>query len=147
MIFGSFKYYPMFRKSSLSWKSKNAVHLVISLLGSISLGSGFWAIYENKNINIKPHFTSWHGKISLISIILIILLVCNGLLTYFGVKSSRILHRKFSLMISCLFFTAFSLGLYSNWAQNNLHFSALLTSLCIPLIAALTMKSRAIYQK
>merc|ERR1712227_967216 len=38
------------RKSSLSWKSKNLVHLVISLLGSISLGSGFWAIYERKNI-------------------------------------------------------------------------------------------------
>merc|ERR1712007_164606 len=120
------------RKESLSWRWKNLIHLVLSSLGAIFLGFGFWAIYENKTRNSKNHFTSWHGKVSLCSIILISILTANGLLAYFGGKISRNLHGKFSLLISNIFFISFSLGLYSTWAQNNLHFSVLLTSLCLP---------------
>eukprot|EP00111_Clytia_hemisphaerica_P001890 TCONS_00005315-protein len=44
-------------------KLKVKYHWILQVLAAICFNLGFAVIYYNKNLNNKPHFTSWHGKI------------------------------------------------------------------------------------
>lgn len=44
-------------------------HGLLAMLGAIFACGGLYAIYHNKNLYERPHFTSYHGKIGLLLVI------------------------------------------------------------------------------
>ena len=47
--------------SSSARSVKVKYHWLLQVVANVLIALGFVAIYYNKNINSKPHFTTWHG--------------------------------------------------------------------------------------
>ena len=99
------------------------LHWVAMALASVFGSMGVAVIYYNKKLNHKPHFTSWHGLVGVITIALfvtqalggVIVLypaVTLGLITRNGVKK---LHIFSGSVIAFLSYLSFVLAMYSNW--------------------------------
>lgn len=54
---------------SMAHKTKVRLHWLFNSLGLVSILSGFGVIYYNKELNMKQHMTTWHGKIGLFTIL------------------------------------------------------------------------------
>lgn len=79
------------------------MHGVLASLGFVLSLGGFYAIYHNKNLYEKPHFTSTHGKIGLaIMISMVGPLLAGGVFLHpdFGVDNTNKLIRKIHKILS-----------------------------------------------
>ena len=65
----SFNPYYLRSLFGLGWTGRNRLHVLLSALASYSSYYGLYSIWVTKNINNKPHFTSWHGQVGLASMI------------------------------------------------------------------------------
>ena len=63
----SFNPYYLRSLFGLGWTGRNRLHVLLSALASYSSYYGLYSIWVTKNMNNKPHFTSWHGQVGLAS--------------------------------------------------------------------------------
>ncbi|RKP24395.1 hypothetical protein SYNPS1DRAFT_23514 [Syncephalis pseudoplumigaleata] len=106
------------KRTGLRW------HRYLQTLALCTVTSGFFVIYCNKVLNGKPHLTTWHGIIGLMSTVSILVQGAVGaLLIYmpglFGghLKSRHYyrIHRVFGYASLTALWLAMALGIMSNW--------------------------------
>lgn len=116
--------------SSSDRKTKVKYHLILQILAAVSMNLGFGAIFYNKNLHNKPHFTSWHGKVGLFSVLLTTFQTFAGWsLVYYNspilnpLGTSLALRKKvhgiFGALVFVLGYSALMLSLYSNFILRN----------------------------
>jgi len=80
-------------------------------------------IYYNKLVNDKPHFTSWHGLLGVITVVYILLQCCGGLnllypqtaVRFMRLISLKQLHATSALMLYTLAIVTLVTGMLSRW--------------------------------
>ena len=116
--------------SSSDRKLKVKYHLILQIIAAICMNLGLGAIFYNKVRNNKPHFTTWHGKVGLFSVLLTTFQSGAGWsLVYYN---SRILnplgtslalrkkvHGIFGALVFVAGYSALVLSLYSNFTVKN----------------------------
>jgi cytochrome b-561 domain-containing protein 2 len=106
--------------------TKVLIHQVLNMAAVVCAILGFTVIYYNKSINDKPHFTTWHGLLGLITVIYITAQSLGGdvvkyewLRRILGVRMSlgklKIYHATSGLVAFTLVVTTMMLALYSTW--------------------------------
>ncbi|CBY22745.1 unnamed protein product [Oikopleura dioica] len=126
MLTGAWIFYEtaVFKKSRVRIEVylKNTIHGFIALVALAASCFGYWAIYENKELIGKEHFTSYHGQVGIASLAMIFVNQLLGAAAhYLKISAARKAHRMFSFLILSCFCAALSLGLWSGWADHNLH--------------------------
>jgi len=103
--------------------SKVQLHWILNLFSIVAAAGGFGAIYLNKEVAGKPHFTSWHGKFGLAACIGSLLAAVGGvaakysssLRSYAKPINVKLYHATGALVVFGLAMVATCLGCYSNW--------------------------------
>ncbi|WAR26534.1 C56D1-like protein [Mya arenaria] len=109
--------------------TKVLIHHVLQVFAVVCSLTGFTVIYYNKVLNEKPHFTSWHGLLGIITVCAIPLAALGGnivkyqfLRDLFKIKISlgklKIYHATAGLVVFTLVMFTIMLGLYSDWFVN-----------------------------
>lgn len=121
----------MFSKSGLGsiqlYTNRVTAHWVILLCAGAAHGLGFTAIYYNKELNNKPHFTSWHGTMGLAASVLLWLQLCAGMFVkyptllkkFFSLKLIKACHGLSGTLTYATGMLAMLLSFWSLWFQNN----------------------------
>ena len=63
-------------------------HLALQMLATAAIAGGFYAIYSNKVIANKAHFTSSHAKLSLVVLVASLLVQIGGVFSFFGLPKA-----------------------------------------------------------
>lgn len=100
------------------------VHALVSAAMKATALAGYASIYRYKVERGKSHFTSFHGKLGLISGLLLVAQVVLGIVQFWavpGVSSQaralcRKLHRWLGSALALSFAATFATGFNSNWA-------------------------------
>lgn len=107
---------------------------------------GFGVIYINKNINNKPHFTSWHGILGTITVLYFLLQAFGGIALKFKLfvgnkltlAQNKLYHATSGLVFYLLALATLFLGMSSMWfaerVQGVPHFACLGTLVILGLI-------------
>lgn len=143
------------RESSLflnaARETKVLAHHCLQVFAIVSSLLGFAAIYVNKTRHDKPHFTTWHGLLGIITICAIPMAALGGnIVKYKGlrdmlkVKQSlgelKIMHATGGLVIFTLVMTTMMLGLYSEWYTSQVDgIFWYLSMLCVSFMAMVVM--------
>ena len=95
-------------------------HGNIATIGTISSLGGLYAIYHNKNLMERPHFTSIHGKMGLALVVMSVMIGLGGLVflhpDYGQMKTNktiRFAHKTTARLILGLGWVTAFLGLYT----------------------------------
>jgi hypothetical protein len=111
-------------------------HIYGMMITFLIVLGGFLAIFVNKIKKGSDHFTSWHGKFGLITFILIVLQMVNGLVKrwpdkfwVFGSKAYvqknfmffRKLHAYFGGITGVIATVTLCLSFYTTWFQSNVN--------------------------
>jgi len=103
---------------------KVQLHWILNLFSIIAAGGGFGAIYLNKEIANKKHFTTWHGQFGLATCIGVVLAAAGGLAAKYSggylrnfVKpiNTKLYHATGSLLVFSLAMITMCLSCYTNW--------------------------------
>jgi len=115
----------------LGWTGRNRLHVLLSALASYSSYYGLYSIWVTKNINNKPHFTSWHGQVGLAAMIAIVYMYLTGIVSFHrpNYKFPKSTHKKLAIFAIGSYLLAYILGLYSNWANENIQYNDLIRSI------------------
>lgn len=103
--------------------SKVQLHWILNLFSIVAAAGGFGAIYLNKEVAGKSHFTSWHGKFGLAACVGSLLAALGGvaakysssLRNYAKPINVKLYHATGALVVFGLAMVATCLGCYSNW--------------------------------
>nr|CAH8871116.1 unnamed protein product [Trichobilharzia regenti] len=104
-------------------------HWIFESLAALLLFLGFIAIYANKVLNGKPHFTTWHGLLGLFTVIYCISQLLFGFVFHWNYNlwrsvltysTARFLHAVSGTVLYCSVSLTFILGFYTNWFQSNI---------------------------
>lgn len=127
----SFNPYYLRSLFGLGWTGRNRLHVLLSALASYSSYYGLYSIWVTKNINNKPHFTSWHGQVGLAAMIAIIYMYLTGIVSFHrpNYKFPKSTHKKLAIFAIGSYLLAYILGLYSNWANENIQYNDLIRSI------------------
>ncbi|KAK4474258.1 hypothetical protein MN116_000288, partial [Schistosoma mekongi] len=110
-----------------SRSQKIKAHWIFESLSVLFLFLGFIAIYANKTLNGKPHFTTWHGFLGVVVVLYSICQLVAGsmlhwrynlwrsILTY---SSGRFIHALSGVVLYCILSFTFILGLYTKWFKS-----------------------------
>lgn len=121
----------MFSKSGLAssklHSTRVTAHWAILLCAAVAHGLGFTAIYYNKELNDKPHFTSWHGIMGLAASGLLWLQLSAGIFikyptllkTLFSLKLIKACHGLSGTLTYTVGMIAMLLSFWSLWFQKN----------------------------
>lgn len=112
---------PQNRIARITW------HWILLTVALSAATVGTAVIYYNKHINNKPHFTTWHGYIGIISLAYFALQALGGivakyprlLLPSFKIVDVRLYHVASGLVAICLVNMTLYLSMYSNWFVRN----------------------------
>jgi len=104
---------------------KVQLHWILNLFSLFGALGGFGAIYLNKEIVGKKHFTTWHGTVGLAAIIGLLVAAAWGLAAKYSIKLSKYMrpintklyHATLALIVFCLGMSAISLACYSAWLR------------------------------
>jgi len=102
---------------------KLQLHWILNLFAIFGAMGGFGAIYLNKEINGKNHFTTWHGKMGLASVVGISVSALFGitakysstLKNYVKPINMKLYHATIALIVFCMGMSSICLACYSNW--------------------------------
>ncbi|XP_045166556.2 probable transmembrane reductase CYB561D1 isoform X2 [Mercenaria mercenaria] len=131
--------------------TKVLIHQVLNIVAVTCAILGFIVIYYNKSLNDKPHFTSWHGLLGLITVICVTVQSFGGdvvkyewLRKILGVKLSsgtlKIYHATSGLVVFTLVVTTMMLALYSTWFTSQVGWLLwLLCNGCVSFMAVIIM--------
>lgn len=103
------------------------MHWILLLLTAVCHSLGFAAIYFNKEINEKPHFTSWHGIIGLLASALLVIQLSVGVFAkypkllkmFMHAKTVKVNHAVVGMLTFSLGMVTTLLGFWSTWFVNN----------------------------
>ncbi|XP_071959761.1 transmembrane reductase CYB561D2-like [Antedon mediterranea] len=104
-------------------KVKTSYHWITNTCALICAAVGFTVIFVNKAINDKPHLTSWHARIGLVTLIYCSVQAMGGVpILYhkyfagrFKLGDLKLYHATSGLVLFSLIYATFVLALYSNW--------------------------------
>jgi len=108
---------------SSSRSDKIQLHWILNLFSILGTAGGFGAIYLNKEIAGKSHFTTWHGQFGLATVLGILGAALGGLAAkYSGYLRSyakpinvKLYHATGALVVFTLAMITMCLACYSNW--------------------------------
>ncbi|XP_018022790.1 transmembrane reductase CYB561D2 [Hyalella azteca] len=123
------------RDVKLSRRSKTFLHWLLNGLAGIAAAVGFGSIYYNKELNNKPHFTSWHGLIGATACALLLSqLTFGGIMNYpqyakpvLSYSALRRCHAISGTTVYLLGSGAFIFGLFTTWFQSQASALAIIT--------------------
>lgn len=106
-----------------------ARHMYLSLLMKFFSIIGFIAITINKNRKGKHHYTTWHGKIGLATVVILVLQVIVGLVYYFrlfggGMQSAgkwRKVHKWLGISLLLAGSASMWLGMRTHFVERAVH--------------------------
>lgn len=129
---------------------KIQLHWILHLFGVASAVFGFLAVFFNKEMNKRKHFTTWHSRFGLAALIGVLMAVLGGLLAKYSHKlkdwirpiNMKLYHATGSMLVFLSSMTAVALATYSNWFHNRvgkMDYGAVVGRLCLwaPIILAL----------
>jgi cytochrome b-561 domain containing protein 2 len=121
---------------SFSHRTSVNLHWILNSLGLFSILIAYAAIYKNKEEHERPHLTTWHGIIGIVTIVYTViqfiaghnLTLFNGFIRRFvPYNSLAIYHATSGTFLFVLACTSLSLGVNSNWFANQSGFVWYLT--------------------
>ncbi|XP_074536442.1 transmembrane reductase CYB561D2 [Halichoeres trimaculatus] len=132
-----------------SHKVKGRVHWILQCLCVSSAVLGLAAIFYNKHLNGKPHFTSWHGFLGLLTVCVVVLqslaavpLIYHSLAKGWSLAKLKRYHAASGLVTYLLGSASVLLGLCSTWFTTSvLGYTWYLSALC-PAVTALVMMNQ-----
>lgn len=132
-----------------SHKTKGRVHWILQCLCVSSAVLGLAAIFYNKHLNGKPHFTSWHGFLGLLCVCVVGLqclaavpLIYHSLAKGWSLAKLKRYHAASGLVTYLLGSASLLLGLCSTWFTTSvLGYTWYLSALC-PAVTALIMMNQ-----
>ncbi len=112
------------------WKSTSRnLHYWSSVIAVICWNVGIWVIYENKELNKKEHFKSYHSWVGIFVFLLVPVQMILGRKFWVvgdwvtrwipdsAIHSVRLAHKEFGKWIAWLASIAVVLASYSNWVS------------------------------
>lgn len=133
----------------LKHKTKGRLHWVLQCLCACCATVGLCAIVYNKNLNDKPHFTSWHGLIGVITVAVVGLQSLGGLpLLYpklakgWSLAKLKRYHATSGLLTYLLGSVSLFLGLCSLWFSSSVSGYVWYLSVLCPVLCALVVMSQ-----
>ncbi|XP_026747045.1 cytochrome b561 domain-containing protein 2-like [Trichoplusia ni] len=117
---------------------RSARHWILQLVSSSILLTGFIVILTNKILNNANHFTSFHGRFGLASLIFMSITMLGGIGALYSLKLknylpplyTKLIHTVVGLITYFLGITTICLGFFSNWWT----FGTVLTYICFTLV-------------
>ncbi|XP_068213183.1 transmembrane reductase CYB561D2-like [Palaemon carinicauda] len=108
-------------------RTRVTAHWIMIGLAALCHSVGYAVIYYNKEVNNKPHHTSWHGFLGFIVSILFWIQVSFGffakypllLRSFLSVIKIRTSHALFGILIFISGIGTMILGLWSSWFVSN----------------------------
>ncbi|XP_051549764.1 transmembrane reductase CYB561D2 [Myxocyprinus asiaticus] len=133
----------------LKHKTKGRLHWILQCLCVSCATVGLITIFYNKSLNGKPHFTSWHGLIGVITVTVVVVQSLGGLsLLYpklakgWSLAKLKRYHATSGLLTYLLGSTSLFLGLCSVWFSASVSgYMWYLVALC-PTLCALVIMSQ-----
>uniref|UniRef100_A0A8C7XI95 ascorbate ferrireductase (transmembrane) n=1 Tax=Oryzias sinensis TaxID=183150 RepID=A0A8C7XI95_9TELE len=105
-----------------SHKAKGRLHWMLQGLGALCAVTGLTAIFYNKGLNGKPHFTSWHGLLGLLTVCVAVAqslaavpLIYHSLAKGWSLAKLKRYHAASGLVAYLLGSGSLLLGLCSTW--------------------------------
>lgn len=133
----------------LPHKTKGRLHWVLQCLCVTCACLGLGVISYNKYLNGKPHFTSWHGLLGLLTVIVVGLQSVAGLpLIYIKMAKGLSLaklkryHAVTGLLTYLLGSGSLLLGLWSAWFTGSVNAHAWYLAVLCPSLSALVIMSQ-----
>ncbi|XP_039972476.1 cytochrome b561 domain-containing protein 2 [Xiphias gladius] len=128
-------------------KTKGRVHWILQCLCVSCAVLGLVAIAYNKHLNGKPHFTSWHGLLGLLTVCVVALqslaavpLIYHSLAKGWSLAKLKRYHAASGLVTYLLGSVSLLLGLCSAWFTASVgEYAWYLSALCPALSALLIM--------
>ncbi|XP_041634242.1 cytochrome b561 domain-containing protein 2 [Cheilinus undulatus] len=133
----------------LPHKTKGRVHWILQVLCVSCAVLGLAAISYNKHLNDKPHFTSWHGFLGLLTVCVVGLqsvaavpLIYHSLAKGWSLAKLKRYHAASGLVTYLLGSASLLLGLCSAWFTKSVDgYMWYLPALC-PVLSALVMMNQ-----
>uniref|UniRef100_A0A3Q3XS92 ascorbate ferrireductase (transmembrane) n=1 Tax=Mola mola TaxID=94237 RepID=A0A3Q3XS92_MOLML len=130
-------------------KTKGRFHWVLQCLCGSCAVLGMAAIYYNKNLNGKPHFTSWHGVLGLLTVcatgvqsLAAVPLIHHSLAKGWSLSKLKRYHAATGLVTHLLGSTSLLLGLGTAWFTTSVGGYAWYLSALCPVFTALVMMNQ-----
>lgn len=128
-------------------KTKGRVHWILQCLCVSCAVLGLTAIFYNKHLNGKPHFTSWHGLLGLLTVCVVLLqslaavpLIYHSLAKGWSLAKLKRYHAASGLVTYLLASGTLLLGISSAWFTAAVgEFTWYLSALCTALSALVIM--------
>ncbi|CAB1452207.1 unnamed protein product [Pleuronectes platessa] len=132
-----------------SHKTKSRVHWILQCLCVSCAVLGLAAIFSNKHLNSKPHFTSWHGLLGLLTVCVVALqslaavpLIYHSLAKGWSLAKLKRYHAASGLITYLLGSMSLLLGLCSAWFTASVKdYNWYLSALC-PAVSALMIMNQ-----
>ena len=121
---------------------KIQLHWILQCFGMTSALFGFGAVFLNKEIHERKHFTSWHGLFGLCTCVGAVLALLGGiaakysqsLKTWIRPVNLKMYHATGGMIVFLLAMTTLTLAVYSNWFKNRVSGWAWRISLWMPIV-------------
>nr|ACO15025.1 Cytochrome b561 domain-containing protein 2 [Caligus clemensi] len=105
---------------------KVQLHWIFQCFSLLALVAGASAVYLNKEINGRSHFTSWHGKFGLATLIGFAVAFLGGIGSNYAIRfrdyikpvKMKMYHATLGMIIFFLAMSTLFLATYSNWFTN-----------------------------
>jgi len=138
-------------ESSLTPNSPRAdkvqLHWMLHAFGAASACFGFAAVFFNKEMNGRKHFSSWHSKLGLATMLGLFLAVLGGIAANYTQKlktvvkpiNVKVWHATGGMIIFIMAMVTVALATYSNWFHNRMGKMPWVGRICLwaPIILAI----------
>lgn len=123
-------------------------HTVLMVLALLCGLLGAFVIWYNKELNGKPHMTTWHGIVGYVTLGYVLVQCCAGVFVKYHQLLAGILrpvqlklyHATSGLLLYCLAAASLMLGMFSNWFSSSITGTSFWACLvCPPLLVLVTM--------
>ncbi|KAM3914215.1 transmembrane reductase CYB561D2 [Leptodactylus fuscus] len=134
---------------SFSRKARVRAHWILQLLCALCASLGLGIIYYNKSVHGKPHFSTWHGLLGLLTVLWALVQNAGGvtllypkLVQRWTLSTRKLYHATSGLLGFLLGCTSLFLGMCSLWFSANVTGGSwYLLALC-PLLAGLVVMNQ-----
>lgn len=133
----------------LSHKTKGRIHWVLQCLCVTCACLGLSAISYNKYLNDKPHFTSWHGLVGIVTVGIVgvqsvaaLPLIYIKLAKGWSLAKMKRYHAVTGLLTYLLGSGSLVLGLWSAWFTGSVNGHAWYLAMLCPSLSALVIMSQ-----
>ncbi|GCC34688.1 transmembrane reductase CYB561D2 isoform X1 [Chiloscyllium punctatum] len=134
---------------SYSRKIKVRAHWLLQGMATLCAVLGLTIISFNKYLNDKPHFTSWHGLVGLITVLYICMQCIGGIsLLYpkmmknWSLSKMKVYHATSGLVGYLLGCTSLLLGMCSTWFTETVTGINWYLAVCFPVLLALVLMNQ-----